>query len=59
MTSTEQQRIECEARFWITEAHKQHKGWRYWLKQKLIRIEEVRKVPQPELRAEINRQVQP
>jgi len=33
-------------------------GWRVWLREKLERIEEVRKVPQPELRAEINRQVQ-
>lgn len=33
-------------------------GWRVWLREKLERIEEVRKYPQPELRAEINRQVQ-
>ncbi len=36
----------------------QGKGWRVWLREKLTRIEEVRKYPQPELRAEINRQVQ-
>ncbi len=35
------------------------KGWRVWLRGKLTRIEEVRKYPQPKLRAEINRQVQP
>ena len=57
--NSEQHRLECEARYWIAQAHKQHKAWRYWLKQKLERIEEVRKYPQPELRAEINRQVQP
>lgn len=57
--NSERHRLECEARYWIAQAHKQHKAWRYWLKQKLERIEEVRKVPQPELRAESNRQVQP
>ncbi len=59
MTSIEQQRIECEARFWIAAAKAQGIGWRVWLRGKLERIEEVRKYPQPELRAEINRQVQP
>ncbi len=57
MISTEQYRLECEARFWIAEAHKQHKGWRYWLREKLNRIEETRKHPQPELREAINREV--
>ena len=53
----EQYRLECEARYWIAQAHKQHKAWRYWLKQKLERIEETRKHPQPELREAINREV--
>lgn len=57
MSSAEQHRLECEARYWIVQAHKQDKAWRYWLRQKLAHIEEVRKHPQPELRAEINRQV--
>lgn len=51
MIPSEQHRLECEARYWVAQAHKQHKAWRYWLKQKLERIEEVRKdsqrVPRP------------
>jgi len=58
MISTEHKRLECEARYWIAAAKAQGIGWRVWLREKLERIEEVRKVPQPELRAEINRQVQ-
>jgi len=58
MSSIEQHRLECEARFWLSTAKAQGIGWRVWLRGKLERIEEVRKVPQPELRAEINRQVQ-
>ena len=54
----EQYRLECEARYWIAAAKAQGIGWRVWLREKLERIEEVRKYPQPELRAEINRQVQ-
>ena len=59
MISTEHKRLECEARYWVVNAKAQGKGWRVWLREKLTRIEEVRKYPQPELRAEINRQVQP
>lgn len=58
MTSTEQRRLECEARYWIAAAKAQGVGWRVWLRDKLQRIEETRKHPLPELRAEINRQVE-
>ena len=56
--NSERHRLECEARYWIAAAKAQGIGWRVWLREKLERIEEVRKYPQPELRAEINRQVQ-
>lgn len=59
MIPNEQHRLECEARYWIAAAKAQGIGWRVWLRGKLERIEEGRKVPQPELRAEINRQIQP
>lgn len=48
----------CEARYWIVNAKAQGVGWRVWLRDKLQRIEETRKHPQTELRAEINRQVE-
>lgn len=61
MISTEHKRLECEARYWIARAHQQTQGqaqsWRCWLREKLAKIEEIRKHPQPELREAINREV--